>query len=447
MISQADIIRTLVNKNCTDESVMSTALSPDCKPPKLLEKLTEAERFDLALDFSMKLGQDVIPLWRTWAMRCLQNRNFQGAREKFRHCFLRLRLPGNRISPIVGNLLADITNELMNMSEIQLSLADEVELIKQNRLDYADVTIKTQPHDESITNRPRIYSECLYYLNEYGVVEDRIQFYIKNSLYDEAIRTLVDTNLTQKINIDRFFILEVVLYTLSRGKFSDLINAFLRIDPDVIISVKYFKLIYNFCSMNRRYNTLYYVQNAISDYVAAARTQIDNFFLRQPIKSYREYNQRLSSLILSSRNYELYLNKLKISIEARGDKTKQTDKSMSTSLFSSMPEDEVRKQIEIIALQLDITKNFALNEVTGCINGIDLGIFKDSKHILGTIDNEQQQQLNDSIPVTLFDKDERRKTFLAALIFIYYDLTCSAYFSKSGLDLASKIIRVSIVYL
>lgn len=75
MISQADMIRILVNKNCTDEAIMSTALSPASTHPKLLEKLAEAERLNFALDISMKLGIDVMPMWQILAIRCLRTRD------------------------------------------------------------------------------------------------------------------------------------------------------------------------------------------------------------------------------------------------------------------------------------------------------------------------------------------------------------------------------------
>lgn len=458
MISQADIIKTLVNKNCTDESVMSIALSPDCTPPKLLEKLTEAERFDLALDFSMKLGLDVILLWKTWAMRCLRRRNFPEAREKFRRCFSRMRLPGGRISPAQSNLLEDILYELTKMDENQLPLADEVELIKKRRtflvrerqsaLLYSHH--KAASLTRSVISKPTINVECAYYLNEYGTIQDRVKFYVNNSLWQDAIDALLHKS--SQVNIDKFFIGEIVRYCTTTGHFGDLVESFLRSDPDIRISAIYFKAIYNFCIRNKKYNLLYYVQSTIGDHVAAASTQINFFFLRKPITSYRELNQRLCNLLNARKNYEDYLENLNVrsrqlpqtnTINSRQlqqlqlQLQQQQHQQQDLSLFSQMLVTEVKRQLKIIDQQVDITRNFAINEVAGSVNGIEINFDK-------TGAKEKSNRDVDESPVTLFEKSNERKTFLAALVLIYFDPSCSSYFSKNGLDIANQLIDVSI---
>lgn len=465
MISQADIIRTLVNKNCTDEGVMVTALSPDCTPPKLLEKLTEAERFDLALDVSMKLGLDVAPLWRTWAIRCLRNRNFQGAREKFRHCFQRLRKPGGRSNPIQSTLLTDILGELTKMDETKPFLSEEVELIKQGK--FFDLSERTkrisisEPQQQPaslLISKPKIYAECSYYLKEYGNVEDYIRFYIRNDLWDDAIRSLLSNS--KQINMEKFFLSEVLNYSLTSGNLNNLIGVFLELDPDMTVCSKYFKGIYNFCIRNRRYNVLYNVQSSLGDYIGAANTQLNFFYLRKPCQSYRELNQRISSLHLALKNYRDYLNaggdlppvspsppssKTPTTASDNQSGNKSMSKQCSSSLFSSMPEAEVEKQIILISRQIDITRNFALNEVSGCVNGIELGDGDNvTKEKLSPVSLQSQQSSTDDSPVTLFEKNENRQTFLAALVLIYFDLSCSTYFSRNGLDLANQLIKVSI---
>lgn len=450
MISQSDIIRTLVNKNCTDEAVMSTALSPDCTPPKLLEKLTEAERFDLALDISMKLGLDVAPLWRTWAIRCLRHRNFQGAREKFRHCFLRLRKPGNRTNPIQSTLLADILGELTKMDENKPFLSEEVELIKQGK--FCDLSERTKLISISDTptslliSKPTIYAECFYYLKEYGNDEDRIRFYIRNDLWDEAIRNLICNS--KQINIDKFFLGEVLNYSLTSGKLNNLIGVFLELDPNMTVCAKYFKGIYNFSIRNRRYNLLYYMQSYLGDYIGAANTQLNFFYLRKPCQSYRDLNQRITSLTMALKNYQDFLNdgdllSSKTTSSRVSSIRANISKQSSSLLFSSMSDVEVEKQIILIRRQIDITRNFALNEVSGCVNGIELG---DNSNITKEKTSPMQSQARsstDDSPVTLFEKNENRQTFLTALVLIYFDLSCSTYFSRNGLDLANKLIKVS----
>mgnify|MGYP000985303129 CR=1 FL=1 len=429
MISQADIIRTLVNQNCTDESVMSTALSADCTPPKLLEKLTEAERFDLALDISMKLGLDVTPLWRTWAMRCLKNRNFQGARDKFRHCFSRLRLPANCIVPTLSNLLAKILKELARMDESQISLIDKIESIKQRRLEDRDTTAESSSHETSLLSKPTIYAECKYYLAEYGRVDDRIRFYVKNRLWDEAIGVLLEE--PNRIDVRKVFLEYVVPHSSSTGQFGRLVEGFLKSDPDIVISTPYFKAIYEYCHRYHRYNMLYYVQSSIGDFLGAADTQVSLFFLKKPTKNYRELSHRLPNLEKAHENYRKYLDKLK------SLSTRKSEEQAGSSLFINKSKIEVENCLSQIAAQMDITRNFALNEVSGCVNSIEPG----ENNSRGKTIEE------DDSPVTLFEKDYKRQTFLAALVLIYFDLSCRTYLSKNGLDLANKLIDVSIYHL
>lgn len=452
MISQADIIKTLVNKNCTDEAVMSTVLSKGCTLPKLLEKLTEAERFDIALDLSMKHGLGVVMLWKTWALRCLRNRNFQAAREKFRHCFLRVRQPGNRINPAQSNLLEDILSELTRMEESKLSLAEEIELIKgrasrEKTVNNTNVETYIQTN-QTVSCKPKIYAECHHYLKEYGSVRDHIKFYTRNFLWRETVEILIENSNKDQPNMDKFFLSEVMQYSTSVGKFGDLTKAFLTVDPYVTSSARYFRLMYDFCLQNRRYNLLYYLQTSIGDYVAAAITQIDFFFLLKPYSSYIELNKRLTNLCLARKNYEEYLEKLeqcktssKVTITTTKPAANQINKQQT--LFSSMDKKEVMKKIKMIDLQIDITKNFALNEVSGCINGIELCSSNEDNKLNDKAHKGNKRLDKETLPVTLFDRREDRKTFLAALVLIYFDLSCSTYFSKNGLDLANKLIEVS----
>uniref|UniRef100_A0A6G1SEV1 Zinc finger FYVE domain-containing protein 26 n=1 Tax=Aceria tosichella TaxID=561515 RepID=A0A6G1SEV1_9ACAR len=447
MISQADIIRTLVNQNCTDESIMSTALSPDCTPPKLLEKFTEAERFDLALDVSMKLGWDVLPLWKTWAMRCLKNRNFQGARDKFRHCFQRIRAPNGR-----SKLLCDILRVLSRMEENKPALSDEIELIKQrkglsgkvgcNDDDETDHSTGKQTALKMNETKPKIYDECMHYLQEYGNNEQRIQFYVTNQLWEQAIENLFDFR--DQINLDRYFINDVISYSSTTGHLDDIIAAFIKQDRGFQKSSKYFEAIYKYYNNNKRYHSLYYVQNAIGDHVAAAENQVNNFFLMKPTTSYKELNQRLTSLISAKQDYQQHLIKLEQSSAKKNPLDGQENqlKTNEPELFTKLTKEDTETRLRTIDTQIEITRNFAINEVTGCINGIEV-VVSDSSSELKLKSADDDTTTNDASPVTLFEQCERRRTFLAALIMVYYDSDCHSYFSDSGIELANRVIAES----
>lgn len=406
---------------------MMVALSPDCTPLKLLEKLTETERFDLALDVSMKLGLDVMPLWRTWAMRCLQNYNFQAARDKFRHCFNRFRQPGGRTSPMHNKLLTDILRQLCKMDDTKLPLLEEIELIKLRKLDAEHNDLG---REKPILSRVKIYEECCWYLREYGKPNDWIRFYVRNSLWNKAVEALLSKQ-SIKTDDEKFFLTDVVLYATSRGSLDDLIKAFMHLDPIIVNSAKYFKVIYTFCLRNRRYNLLYYVQSTIHDHIAAANTLIEHMFLKKPVSSYRELNHRIGNLVQAYKEYSDYLERVVKSSQAPQD---------NEHFLQYSPPDKVEVQMNIVNTQIEITRNFAINEVSGCININDLD---DEANEL-KIKPYEDCGIDQNFPVTLFDTDERRKTFLVALVLMYFDVSCSAYFSKSGLDLTNKLIAVSI---
>lgn len=467
MISQADIIRTLVNKNCTDELVMSTALSPNCTPAKLLEVLTEAERWDLALDVSMKISLDVSSLCKSWAMRCLMNRDFKTARDKFKQCFKRNRLPGNRTAIFNHNdTLFDILAALSKMEEYPVPLHEQIQSIKSGLLKRADdgdlgAAKSSSTPPKSIVDKPTIHSECLYYLKEYGCTNDFIKFNIINGIWDQAIQLL----LTQcdQVNIEKFFITNVVQYTSKIGQFGNIVTTLKESDPACSKSEMYFKSIYKYCQRYRRYNTLHQVQVTIGDYIAAAYTQLRHFYLASPMKNYRELNYRIPSLMIAQNNYETYLK-----IHIADDKTITTPvgcHSSQPSFFATMPIEEVKRAIELIKLQSELTVSFALNEVSGCIHELDLS-FNETKTDNDVIDRKNTKQAlgmnqkpvepsdnastksareggDRSIPVTIFDPDHLRQTYLAALALIYYDTSCSEYISESGLSMARRIIEVS----
>lgn len=403
---------------------MSTALSPDCTPPKLLEKFTEAERFDLALDVSMKLGWDVLPLWKTWAMRCLTNRNFPEARKKFRHCFQTIRSQHGRCS-----LLSDILNVLTRMEESKLPLGEEIELIKQGKSPY-----RTGPNDLSEPvkmdrAKPKIFEECLNYLREYGNSAQMVKFYVDNQLWTQAIEIL-----ESRPELTRLFISDVLSCLLVTGHLDDFVSSSMQHDPTFEKTGLYFETIYRYCSTQRRHNILYFIQNKIGDYVAAAENQVTNFFLKKPTIGYKELNLRLTNLTSACDNYREHL--------ARMERIREEDSCdvSGPDFFTRLSINETQARLDTLNTQLDITRNFAINEVSGCINGIEVVFGAGQVNSNEQLTNDDDDEL-DTSPVTLFDRGPRRRTFLAALVMTYYDTNCDTCFSDSGFELANRLIN------
>lgn len=459
MISQSDIIKILVQRKCSDESVMSTANSPNCSLTQLIEKLIEAERFDLALDISMKLGLDVTPICKTWAMRCLSARNFTMAREKFRYCFKRLCPQGNRTSIIQTKLVADILDELRKLEEKPMLLVEKVELIKNgNYISNASIGASNPPviamneYSSSImASKTSILAECRYYLQEYGNICDLIKFNLQNHLWPELIMSLMD-NWDKNSKMDQLFLSEVIPYVNSTGNLGTLLGVIQKCDPKFDKFAIYIKSLYGFCARNRRYHSLYYIQRTIGDLLAAANTQLRYFFLIKPVKNYRELGLRRGSLTKALNDHQnfIQINYHGITGMSRGK---------LASFFTDMSEIDIKSRIVAIQRQIKITENFAFNEVSGCLSQSEelslMNIDNDNDNdennddpglqVGGGPDYMSGQYDSSRSPVTLFDQSKRRKSYLAALVLIYYDQTCKSYFSRDGLQLANEIIWVNIM--
>lgn len=189
MQAQLDLIKTLVNNSC-NESIMAVAFSHDFVPNKLLEKLLDAEYFDLAIELSTKFGLDSTPVWRTWAMQCLRNGYLGAAREKFHPCFTRAKYSSDQVKVANSKLLAKITSVISRLDDKKLPLMQQIKKIKQGILMSTDHSRGTT----TMTLKPSLFAECLYYLDSYGNEQDRVQFYITYCLWDKSISYVFDQN-------------------------------------------------------------------------------------------------------------------------------------------------------------------------------------------------------------------------------------------------------------
>lgn len=328
------------------------------------------------------------------------------------------------------------------MEEHKPPLSEVIELIKQRRGAHViKFTHGEEPNSTSINKKPlkmsetkpKIYEECMHYLQEYGNKEQQIKFYVSNQLWEQAIKMLLDHR-DQK-SPDKYFISDVISYSSTTGHLDDVVSTFIKHDERFEKSAKYFEALYKYYKTNKRYNTLYYVQNELGDHVAAAENQVINFFLRKPTISYKELNQRLTSLTSARDNYQQHLAKFEQSF-ANSQEIDERLRANQANLFTNLTKDETEARLQLITTQIEITRNFAINEVPGCIHGIEVVVRGDGMNSNGAIGDDE----DDDSPVTLFESSERRRTFLAALIMIYYDLNCDSYFSDSGIELANRVI-------
>jgi len=323
-----------------------------------------------------------------------------------------------------SRLLKSILEELVKVEENKAPLKDEIECIKNQ--DFDSYT-KYRSRNKMILERPEIYKECIHYLKEYGTVKDLVTFLSQQFLWKEVVEHLLD-NL--EFSQEKFFINEVLLYAASKGNLNGLVTEFLNLDPNIERSKQYFKTIYDYCAKTKRFNLLNYIQYRIGDFVAAAESQINHHFLSSPASSYKTLNRRLPNLIKAIGIYREYLRKLAVkkhNISMKNDLRRKD--VVITDLFSEMNHHNVEMRISLIEMQIEITKNFSLSEVSGCMSD------------LGSKSDDELREKADSFPVTLFDRSDRRKTFLAALVLIYYDPECNSYFSDQGVELTRRIVH------
>lgn len=411
MLSQVDVIRTLVNNNCCDKFILSIAFSPDHSPVRLQEKLLEMERFDLALEIAMKFGLDVPAVWRTWAMQCLKNRRFPEAREKFKHCFTRTRQANDQINQTQSKLLSEILSAIVKLEDKQRSLAARIYSIEHGQ--FSDSNL---PKDLSLPSaKPAIFAEALYYLDLYGSLEDYVRFFVSNGLWRRTIELLAaEPSSTANEAYNKLFFEDVFMKAAAKGSLNELLSEMSTVDPTQNRLWKYKLAVCKYCARKQMHNLLYYMQENMNDHLRAAITQINCFFLKKPIINYRDLNGRLHHLVKARRHCEQYLSDAN---QAAANRVR----------MMNMSENDVTRQIKVISTQIDVTQSFSANNVIGCLNGIEL---EDS-----TTDDPSQATDSLDHPVTLFDKALSRRTLFAALVACYY-----GNYPSEGLTLANQLI-------
>ena len=208
------------------------------------------ERFELASDLAAKFGLDSKSIFKTWAFICLKQNQFSEARDKFRLVFDKNKSSeGNRN-------LEDITNVLLKRKYwSDTSLSDDCLQIKRGKFN-SNETIGSKFYIDSNdlqTKNPKIFSEVMYYLEEYGTNEDVIKFYIKNSVFKSAI-TLFLNNCNSFSN--NFFMKEMFMSSVKRGFLSQFLRDLKSCDPALSRVWKYLLVVCKYLSANHMFHFL-----------------------------------------------------------------------------------------------------------------------------------------------------------------------------------------------
>ncbi|XP_034238268.1 uncharacterized protein LOC117643458 isoform X2 [Thrips palmi] len=349
-LSKIDLFGLLVSNGCTAIIPTETSIHG---LRRLQSQLLEAELWDLALEVSTKSGMERIGVWTAWGKGCLRAGRWKEAREKFVHCFP----SSNRINKSAPDspLLLDILQILENtphLADHNIARKAEPSHTSNNRFARsAAVTVlntlaslkntsqgkfsQTQGIRGSL--QPVVYSECCYYLGEYGSHATYLQFLVQHSDF----KATVDHTLSHSVDSQIFFE-HVYMPCLRRGLITPLHSAMTAVDPSLAVWTTY---LYGICAaLERRklLHTLYEVQQWSKDHVRSAMTCIRFYHLNA--KSYMELATNINHLMRAQSHLEGALAVASVS--------KKADQSGSTS-SSSTGEGPEFKWLQLSPKELD----------------------------------------------------------------------------------------------
>lgn len=394
LLERTDAIRMLINANCHKPELISCLIGSENPYIRLQEKLIEMERFELARDLATKYGLDVKGIWRTWGLVCLKNRRFMEARQKFQHC-----LDGQAGSEGANSrTLDDILRCLDKPKSGFLSLREKCELIRKGRTASRDLYQLSQKESHNFC-----FKEALFYLEKYGTKEQMVRFYAKNSMWRRAVEVLLEDAGAQLYNA---FVSELFVAAMKRGAIREVLDCLRSHDPTFARSWRYLVSTCKYLSRNDYFNTLHLVQLFMGDYLRAAMTQVNYFYLYPPASDYTELHHRMGHLQTAKQHCQDFLG------------AGETQNGGCLRL----PPSDVMKQIRAINLQMEVSSKFSEKAVKGFVPF--------------DVDDDRAEPFKS--PPTLLDHNVARKTELAALVVV----NCGATIPE-GFTLCQQIIKAS----
>ncbi|KAI1295432.1 Zinc finger FYVE domain-containing protein 26 [Halotydeus destructor] len=407
MLSRIDIVKMLVDQNCINKDLINCIIFNESQQSmvKLQEKLLEMERFELALNIGMKHGLDVKGIWKAWAMVCLKNGRFMEARQKFRYVMVETST-NQQVVSLNSKHIHDIVETLKKQKRIpsvRTHLRDRVKAIKNSQSSLlTSRELSSQVAVEGSDIPLVVYDEALYYLTKYGSKEDSIKFFSKFNLSKQAVEVFLSEN--SAVSLINSFVTDFFLVALRRGNLDSVFTLIRSLDPTLSKSWKYLIATCKHLSKHRQYSVLHTVQLFMGDYLRAAMTQINYFYLRKPLNNYTELHNRADHL-------KRAIVHCKQNLEVKGH---------SHPGCFSLPQEHVQRQIRTMNLQLEIASVFCEKKVKGVITFPDeLDTSMDSSMDSLQISDGVHSPPSLKSPLTLLDNSKGRKTQLAALVAVF----------------------------
>lgn len=402
LLSRVDIVKMLVEGNCANRDLISLVTLKENAAIRLQEKLIEMERFDLAYHIATKYGINLKQIWKTWAMVCLKHGQFAEARKKFKPCFVSKSSSNNDINSKLLQEIFDVFDTIKGRVG-NSSLRDRCRAITSGQAPSLVKKISVPDGQDECTLHPDLIEEGVYYLENFGSKEDTVRFYVRFGHYKQAINVFLDDRNSR--NFLNIFVTRLLLPVIKCGNFKKLMNLTTTIDPTFNKTWKFWIYACKYFSNNNHFHILHTIQVFMGDYIRAAMTQI-SFFLTPKATDYGQLYSRIDNLLMAKQHCQYFL--------ANQDRINK-----GCLVFAK---EEVQKQIQVIDMQIEITKRFYNKKIT---------LPKALVSLQETSENNGSKISDSSLPhvPTILDDSILSKTQIAVMVLLEYESSISDSFS------------------
>lgn len=214
IIDHADIILSVVKNRC--ESLLPTEPINTNSLRKLRDALVVAEKWNMAIDISLKCGFKTTGVFAAWGVSSLKAGCFETAREKFTHCLTKVNGSNNMTNTKLINLIEEdvkwdeneatairtifrrvkkspaVIVEILNILESTTQAHQQPETIKRAS------TIISSTNSLNRSSRISLYEPALNVLNTLTNLKN-----ISNGEYGEGNREKVEPVVSRRISIRR----------------------------------------------------------------------------------------------------------------------------------------------------------------------------------------------------------------------------------------------------
>lgn len=397
IIEQIDIILKIAESDC--DSILSKAtfcgVTNNLSTRDIINELIKLENWNLALDLSVKSDRTSIPgVFSAWAISLIKGGHYKLAREKITRALQTI----SGSSPKDNEEFMDALNGIMSINNAKFAyiravrapklLCEILEVIESSVPKHfnAELTTSFQRNSSPAKDSPKIYAnsmdyfkkimdgnygspkrkmtdlfewdrteltksayfiESMYYLINYGGNGDILEFFMKNNLIKFAIRYTMIQNISSEM-----FIQFIIIPIIRSGRLADFINALKQIDRNFIISKNYIDAVCKHLERKKSLKVLYQVQLLIDDNIRAAMTSL---------KIYLDGAGNFIELVDNTRHLVNAKDLLQTELEnaENGLQTNCNEIQLKWDIKA------INAQINIILLQLEVTKYLANCEIIG----------------------------------------------------------------------------------